>query len=204
MSHENLSRRAMLRGVAAVPAIAILPAAAAAVQRLPIMTEEGDDPVVALADRAIKAWNEFEAANRACQPFDEAMCKWRKENPPPEPYKFEELCRELDPAVTGLNECEQEREHRAAMAKYKRRVRAADRRTGHAKAWAIEGAACVAATKATDALCDAVPRTFQRLAAKARADRLIDDPNLKHSIVWDIGVIAGDVQPEDRPEAEED
>jgi hypothetical protein len=161
MSPENLSRRAILAGAASVPALALpavvaiaAPIAPAIVAALPI--ENTADPAIALADRAIEAWEAHGAAIDAFEPFYEAMFKWRHKNLRPAKRTLEG--RDVSSSTSGLNEMErgligimrlppaeyeeQDRDYRAAVAKWERREKAAKLRTGFTKAEAKSAAAC--------------------------------------------------------------
>jgi hypothetical protein len=110
MTPENLSRRAILAGAASVPALA-LPAviAVAAPPALPAavvaaLPAAPDHPVIALADRAIEAWEADGDACDAFKPFDEAMFKWRDKNLRPAKRTLEG--RDVSSSTAGLNEME--------------------------------------------------------------------------------------------------
>jgi hypothetical protein len=67
------------------------------------------------------------------------------------------------------------KEHKAAMARWRRRERAAERRSGFAKAESSVNAACQASDEAMRALRDTPAHTFAGLAAKARTARHLKD-----------------------------
>jgi hypothetical protein len=102
--------------------------------------------------------------------------------------------REKNPAPTFESNAE---EYKAAKARWRRRERAAERRSGFTKAEADEIAASDAASKTRDELRAAVPQSLAGLAAKARAARIIevdsDHPNIEFSLLYDIGEMAGEV-----------
>jgi hypothetical protein len=100
------------------------------------MTE--DNNVVALAEQATKAWEEYSAANpQAFSPHGREMTgRWRTD-----------------------------------------RVR-----------------------EAMDALMFAAPAPFAELAAKARVARLTDDDDIGQQLMFDIGRLAGDIDPDAVPE----
>jgi hypothetical protein len=102
------------------------------------------------------------------------MLEWRKNNPLPD-----------------------ESAGASAMARWRRRERAAERRTGHAKADANRETACTAARDATNTLRDTVPATLAGLAAKAKAWRYLEKDikeqadELVYSLADDIDVMVG-------------
>ena len=111
------------------------------------------------------------AACEAAAACEEAMFAWEKKDPPPSPAD------------------------EAALARWRRRIKAAERRTGFAAAKAKRDEVCDAAWEAREALRDTVPITFAGLAAKARATRYIEDEklegDLENSLLRDIAVMAG-------------
>jgi hypothetical protein len=141
------------------------------------MLTAAPDPVIALAERAIKAWDAHGAACEAFSPFEEAMFEWRDKNPQPAMPKSDEGAIGLDTAgAMGLSEDEQKliriwrrvptaeseavkKEHKAAMARWGRRERAAKRRSGFAKAESSANAACQASDEAMRALRDTPAHT---------------------------------------------
>jgi hypothetical protein len=187
MSHANLSRRAIPAGAASVPALALpavvaaatIPAVAA--DPLPGLFLQGDDPVIALAGRAIDLHDEFEAAAEALLPSDGVMCEWRQKNPQPkrpEPPDLElsgspftglvlRMPREQMAARQEASEAQQA----AAIKRWERRERDARRRTGYRAAYVRQSRLCHQAADAAWALSKAVPCTLAGLAAKVRAIR---------------------------------
>jgi hypothetical protein len=145
-----------LTAAAAIPAIAVLPAAATT-----LATTLDIDPIIELAERAIRADEANGAACKAFEPFDLAMMDWRDANPQPKSAlqaAREAVRAKYDAAGQVLNreelgECfvakfdksyaaEATAAEKRAMANWRRRERAAERRTGYAKADAAAGAAC--------------------------------------------------------------
>ena len=53
--------------------------------------------------------------------------------------------------------------------------------------------------EAMDALMFAAPAPFAELAAKARVARLTDDDDIGQQLMFDIGRLAGDIDPEELP-----
>jgi hypothetical protein len=168
---NTTSRRALLTAAAAVPAIALLPAASGALAAAPTVA----DPVIELAEHVMQTHDAYVAA---CEAWfgapDAAMTEWRKNNPLPD----------LSADDT-------------AVARWRRRERAAERRTGYAKVEANKEAAGIAARDAIYTLRDAVPTTLAGLAAKARAWRYLEKDikeqadELVYSVASDISVMAG-------------
>ncbi len=72
----------------------------------------------------------------------------------------------------------------------------------------IQDAVCAAACDAVNTLRDTVPIGFAGLAAKAKATRYIKKDieeqvdELCCSLIYDLGVIAGEIGPDERPEIE--
>jgi hypothetical protein len=143
-----------------------------------------DAQIVALAERVMRTHDAYGAACEACYGApDEAMTDWRKHNPSPD-------------KSAGADE------YKAAMARWRRRERAAERRTGCAKADASRDAAGDAAWDAIHALRDAVPATVAGLAAKARAWRYLEKDlkeqadDIVYSLAKDVTIMAGEVDRE--------
>jgi hypothetical protein len=87
-------------------------------------------------------------------------------------------------------------EHKAAMAQWRRRERAAERRSGYARTDAVATAANAKHSAVIEALRDATLCTIASLIAKVRACRANrGDDELAVSLMWDIGVVAGEVGP---------
>jgi hypothetical protein len=82
------SRRALLVGVAsaaALPIAAALPVAAPALAATaPAGCPEATDPVIALAERTIAAWKEFEAKCLVTSKAEDLVIDWKNLNPRPE------------------------------------------------------------------------------------------------------------------------
>jgi hypothetical protein len=211
---EHLSRRTILAGAASVPALALpavvvtaIPAAAA------IAPTATPDPMIELAERVIEAWDAHGDACQSLKPSEIAMFEWRRKNLRPVSRNLEGF--DVSCSTAGLNNMEQaivrvlrvssaeyearDREHRAAVAKWERRERAAERRTGFTKADANADAAGRASWQAMETLRDTLPHSFAGVAAKARAARHLKDDmadELVASLARDIGVLAGEVDRE--------
>jgi hypothetical protein len=136
------------------------------------------------------------------------MFEWRKKNPMPERPSIEPA-EERDLSIPGLNKHElkiikvmrtlrapediAEQQHRAEITKWKRREKAAERRTGFAQARRSEAETSDRASELIGQLCEAQPRTLAGLAAKARVARRINEGDLECSISHDIGAMVGEI-----------
>jgi hypothetical protein len=218
MSPENLSRRAILAGAAAVPALALPAVIATAIPAVttaaPASLTAAPDPVITLAERAMQLYDAFSASCTAINASEKAMIEWRNKNPQPAGKKIRLV--PLDSvSAEGLTEEEQKflarcrtprfeyeaatEQDKAAIRRWRRRERAAEHRTGYAKADADQTAACHASARANDALQDAIPKTFAGLAAKARVARYVDTDageEIGAFLMRDVGVLAGEVDRE--------
>jgi hypothetical protein len=174
MTSANLNRRAILAGVAS--ASVALPAVAAAVP-LPVpvpalpLEQVTEDPVIALAEEVISLDRGYKVASEAVTPFSEMMNKWRENNPMPEPSADAD-----------------------AIKRWERRERDAERRCGYRTAPIAEDRACKLSADSIEDLCDARPKSFAGLAAKARASRIIDSTGRfwDWQLVEDIASLAGE------------
>jgi hypothetical protein len=87
-----------------------------------------------------------------------------------------------------------DQEHTAAAKRWRRRERAAERRTGYRNAQELNEEARQRSADAIDELCDTRPRTFAGLVAKARAVPQIDPDDIyEFGRAWllDIAALAG-------------
>ena len=187
-------------------------------QVLPARVEAAADPVIEIAQRTIDGHLEYMAKCDAWNPSEEAMIEWQKKNPMPEMRayqvnpneafhistgKFFDIEQPASDYVPGADMNAAIAEHKAAIGRWKRRERSAERRTGYRAADAEKDHAANVSMNAIEALRDARPRTLAGLIAKARAARVVHvdevDVNLAASIVWDIGALAGEVKPEEGP-----
>jgi hypothetical protein len=140
--------------------------------------------VFELAERVMQTHDAYGAANEALNPTETAFIEWMKNNPAPDKEVFQ-----------AADKAE------AAMARWRRRRRAAKRRTGLEKAETNQNAACQAAWDAIETLRDTVPQTLEGLAAKARAWRDLETDiqeqadELVYSLANDISVMAGEIGP---------
>ena len=153
----------------------------------------------------------------ATNPSEVAMIEWGKNNPAPElgdyqsktspKLAFHFARRKFFDSDGGpeavvdfeADDEEAKKKHKVAMAKWRRRERAAERRTELADAEAIRSDACNVAWQAMEGLRDTTPLSFAALAAKARAARYLDGAvgdELYLPLLRDIGVMAGEVEPE--------
>jgi hypothetical protein len=164
--------------------------------------------VIALAEQAMKAWDAHGAACEAFSPFEEAMFEWRSKNLRPAKRNIDGI--EVGSSTAGLTKLEQgivgilqipaseyeaqDRDYRAAVAKWERREKAAQRRTGFTKAESNTTAAGNPSWEAMRALRDTPAHTFAGLAAKARTARHLKDDFA--FLVYDIGVMSGEIERE--------
>jgi hypothetical protein len=193
------------------------------------------DPVIALAERFLEADRESVTAYTAVDEFD-GMRQWREKNPEPKKrdvplhpgaaldMNFDRTTKQVDGIFfdreTGepLTQKEvwgdeqdrtlAEQEHKGALRKWNRRRQAAERRTGHRKLWQASEEARQRFHEAQDALCDAIPLTWEGLAAKARAFRKTyadSEHNLMRALLLDIAVLSGQLdRASARPEGDEE
>lgn len=205
-SHDQHHNAPSFFAAAAVPAIAALPAAATA------SAFEQVDPIIDLAERTIRAWEDHGRAIQAFAPFDQAMMDWRRENPAPEFAAYKTVKAEYDATGQVLNRKEvgeyfvskmdegainklmaETAAEKRAMANWRRRERRAEERTGHVKADAAVAAACHASVDLIRELTQTRPRTVAGLFAKARVARIVCMDELNEQLAWDSGMLAGEV-----------
>jgi hypothetical protein len=218
----SLSRRGLMATLASSASVVALPAVVAAASpksdwHLPTVVEQvADDPVIALAEEAVRLWHAHQDACTAFEPFEEKMIDWRKRNPIPERdtcwAKIDPI--QLDPSLSGLLDSRErtiigtlrtpkgliananetiEKDFQAGITKWLRRLRDAKRRCGFR-------AAEITTNKATRAVSDAIgvlektqPRTFAGLVAKAKAFHTIDpDGDHGHQLCDDILALGGE------------
>ncbi len=225
MSHAHLSRRSILAGIAlSAPVVALPSVAAVAVPAVasdwPLPATNEVDPVFALVERAMRTHDAFTAACRARHAPDGAMTEWLAKNPAPNrndywPQLNPKLALhfasktwfdvdagpegKIDPKSMTAEELAGVKAFKTAHAKWRRRKKAAERRTGLATADVNEGAASHAASEARDMLRDTVPTSFAGFVAKVKAARYIaeelDDQvdDLFLSLADDNLVTAGEI-----------
>jgi hypothetical protein len=210
MSSENLSRRAILAGVASVSSIALPVVVAAeparALSLAVAAATQPADPVIAIAEEAIRLYRVCDAGFETFDTFEEAMFLWLRENPQPQMRAYKVNPKEALCLATGkffdidnpaakyvpdpdMNEAIQE--HKAAVARWKRRERDAKRRTGYRAAKIDQDSAGDASVAAIEKLIETRPRTFAGLVAKARAVLIVDpDDCYDWPLAEDISALA--------------
>jgi hypothetical protein len=197
----NLSRRHLVTTAAALPALAVVAAVPA------LATPVELDPVIELAERTIKTWDEFGAAIRAAAPFEKLQFNWRDKNPPPEKPKPDgEVTESQDAAGNMILHIRTEARARSkrrqalydrAYKSWERRKTRFEKSCGYDDAFAKQDEIGDTHRDVRDQLEEAHPRTWAGLIAKARAARHLDqDETLCQQIAFDIGIMAGEVEPE--------
>jgi hypothetical protein len=202
---STLSRRHLVTTAVALPALAVVAAVPALATPIAPLVEL--DPVIELAEGTIKTWDEFGAAIRAAAPFEKLQFDWRDKNPPPEKPKPDgEVTESQDAAGNMILHIRTEARARSKrkQALYDRAYKSWERRkTRFEKSCGYDGAFAkqdeIGGTHrdVRDQLEEARPRTWAGLVAKARAARHLDqDETLCQQIAFDIGIMAGEVEPE--------
>jgi hypothetical protein len=206
-----VSRRSIMNMLVKSSAAVGIAAVSPIVASQKVNAEAAADPIVALAERTMQAWNDLSAACAHVTPFEEAMIEWRKNNPQPQLRAYQVNPKQAFHVATGrffdidggpeafvdfapgadMNAAL--KEQKIAMGRWKRRKQAAGRRTGFAQARKTQDAASDRASELIEQLCAAQPRTLAGLAAKARAARLIDEGDLECSMAQDIGIMVGEI-----------
>jgi hypothetical protein len=195
------SRRAFLTGVAAAAALPIAAALPVTAPALPSIDQPTLDPVIALAQRAIDAWNDFEEKCLVTSNAEELVIDWKNANPRPE----------LRPHTVGSNEdylafqvgrstydpnadlAAAVKEQEEAVRTWGKSRRAVERRSGYARAEQVQNRASEHFGEIRDELEDLRPISIFGLRAKARAARVSHDDGLQQAIVYDIGALFGDL-----------
>jgi hypothetical protein len=203
----NLSRRHLVTAAAALPALA-MPAAVLPVAALakPIAAPAELDPVIELAERTIKTWDEFGAAITAVSPLEELKFDWRRKNPPPEQEAADVVVEQSRDAAGYLicnvrcepsGQIEQKKiAHNRAYRNWERRKARFAKRCGYSAAYAKQCEVHDAHSAVRDQLEETQPRTWAGFVAKARAARHLDqDEALCQQIAVDIATMAGEVKP---------
>jgi hypothetical protein len=113
-------------------------------------TQQAPDPVMAITERAISAYNAYQTARASFYPIDCARSRWFKDNP--------------EPAATNTR----------AMARYCRRRQETEKRIGYTAAARRLDKAAKAAIAANQELRRAAPQTMRGLGIKAAAIVAVD------------------------------
>jgi hypothetical protein len=200
------SRRAVLAGIASAVALPLATALPVAATAMPL-TPEVADPVIALAQRAISAWNDFEEKCLVTSKAEELVIDWKKANPRPE----------MREAIVGSNEDylafhaglstydpnadldAAAREYEAAVGEWGNLKRLVQKKTGYTRAERAQKRASERFHDVRDELYDTRPISTAGLRAKAAAARASSDEDLRQQIVYDIGVLFGDLDSDEKP-----
>jgi hypothetical protein len=194
------SRRAVLTAIAVsatVPIAAALPANA-----LPFE----EDPAIALAARAVDAWNDFEAKCSVSSDCENGVIEWSKLNPGPTMRSaFVGSDADYLAFLAGRSAYDPNdldvaaKEYETALADWAARRRLVERETGYTRAEKAQERASERFGDIRDELVDVRPTTIAGLRAKARAARVSADEGLQQQIVFDIGVLFGDLDSNEKP-----
>ena len=191
------SRRAVLAGIAitaaAVPIAAIVPADAAMPHDV--------DPAIALAERVVGAWNDFEAKCRVSSDCEDGVFEWEKLNRGPTMRSvFVGSDADYLAYMAGLSSYDPNpelrdpaKEYETAISEWAARRRTVERETGYTRAEKARERASDCFGDIRDELVDVRPTTIAGLRAKAHAARVSADEGLQQQIVFDIGVLFGDL-----------
>jgi hypothetical protein len=177
-TNTSLTRRNMLGAITA--AAASLPIAAAVPTAAPAMAPNaaaagpvGVDPMIALAERTSAAWNDFEAKCSVTSKAEDAVIDWRNLNPQPK--------------------------HETALNEWGAKKRLVERETGYTRAEQAQERASEHFGEIRDELVYARPVSIAGLRAKAAAAKISSDEDLQQQIVFDIGLLFGDLDSNERP-----
>jgi hypothetical protein len=199
------SRRAVLAGIATLPIVAALPVAALAIP------PNADDPVIALAERAIDAWNDFDAKCIESSDCEEGVNEWRKLNPGPTMREvfvgsdadYLAFHAGLSPYDPNAELRDASKEYETAMSEWRARRRTVERETGYTRAEKAQERASERFGDIRDELVYVRPISIAGLRAKANAARVSSDEDLQQQIVFDIGVLFRDLDGNEKPIAAE-
>jgi hypothetical protein len=211
-TNTSLTRRNMLGAITA--AAASLPIAAAVPTVALAMAPNADaagpvvvDPVIALAQSLIDAWNDFEEKCLVTSNAEELVIDWKNLNPRPELrahtvgttedyLAFQSGLSTYDPNA-DLRAAVKEQE--AAVKEWGKLRRSAENETGYTRAERSQKRASDRFHEIRDELTDVHPASTAGLRAKAAAARASSDENLQQQIVYDIGVLFGDLDSNEKP-----
>jgi hypothetical protein len=165
------------------------------------------DPVVDLAERAVIAWNDFAEKCSVMSNAEDLVIDWRKLNPAPkmraavvgndQDYSaFQAGRSSYDPNADLLAAV---KEQQSAFKEWKKLERSVKTQTGYTRAERAQKLAGDRFEEVRDELVDARPTSIAGLRAKARAARVSHDDGLQQEIVFDIGVLFGDLDKNKKP-----
>ena len=192
---------AITAAAASLPIAVAIPTAAPA-KALPVVV----DPVIALAQSAIDTWNDFEAKCRVSSDCEDGVIEWRKLNPGPtmrsafvgsdaDYLAFHAGRSAYDPNA-DLDTAA--KEYETALADWAARRRLVERETGYTRAEKACRRASERFGDIRDELVYVRPTTIAGLCAKAHAARISSDEDLQQQIVFDIGVLVGDLDSDEK------
>jgi hypothetical protein len=153
------------------------------------------DPVIALSERAIAAWNDFEAKCSISSKAEDLVITWKKLNPGPDYLAFHAGLSTYDP---NADEAAAAKEYAAALREWGKRKRSVEKEAGYTLAERAQDEASDRFDDLRDELIEARPNSMAGLRAKARAARVSSDDGLQQQIVFDIGVLLGDLDENER------
>jgi hypothetical protein len=190
------SRRTVLAGIAiaaTMPIATAFPADAA----MPYDV----DPAIALAARAVDAWNDFASKCSVLSDCEDVVIEWRELNRGPTMRSvFVGSDADYLAYMAGLSSYDPNaelrdaaKEYESAMSEWGARRRTVERETGYTRAEKAQERASERFSDLRDELVDVRPTTIAGLRAKAHAARVSADEGLQQQIVFDIGVLFGDL-----------
>jgi hypothetical protein len=205
----SVNRRAFMNTIVALPIAAAMPTTAPPGDRpeLPAGWPEMIDPAIAAADVAIKVWEKFEVACSAESKAEEVVIDWKNLHPRPAlrghvvgsdaDFKaFQAGQSSYDPNA-DLREAVKEQE--AAVTEWGKARKEVERACGYTRAQRAHRKMSDLFTEACDELIAARPTSLAGLQAKARAARLSHDEGIQQQIVFDIAVLFGELDQNERP-----
>ena len=166
-----------MRTLASLPIVAAVPSAVTALampaQPPSLQPPAGDDPVIEIAARVTAAWVDYEEKSRVHSRVDGRVIDWRRKNPEPDLP--------------------------SSKAVWEKAYQAAKTKTGYRRAERVSQQASDFFDEVRDELRDTRPTSLAGLRAKAGAARATQDEELEQQLVYDIGVLFGDLDQNERP-----
>lgn len=167
------------------------------------------DPAIALSARAVEAWNDFEAKCRTTIECEDGVLEWKNLNPQPT----------MRATIVGTNEdyvafhagrsaydpnadlAAAVKEYEVALKAWGSGKRLVETEMGYTRAESAQRRASECFSNILDELVYVRPTTVAGLRAKAHAARVSSDEDLQQQIVFDIGVLFGDLDDDEKPVA---
>lgn len=178
-------------------------------QRTPKSLAGAVDPAIALAARAVEAWNDFEAKCSISSDCEDGVIEWKNLNPQPtmrativgtdEDYLAFQAGRSAYDPNADLAAAVKEPE--VALKAWGYRKRLVESETGYTRAASAQRRASERFSDIRDELVYVRPITVAGLRAKAHAARVSADEDLQQQIVFDIGVLFGELDYNEKPVA---